>query len=200
MIVVGVTGNFASGKSEVARAFKALGAEVFDADVSARRLTAKGKPLHRAIVKIFGKQYLSKDGQIDRKKLGAHVFNHPTDLKKLSILIHPGVILECFDLIERRRGRAQMLVLDVPLLFESRMEELADITVVVASSRARILARAAKNGVSRELAEKILASQWPLAKKAKLADYVIANDGTRQALRTKVKKLYRQILQGPSRD
>ena len=99
MIVVGITGNLASGKSEAARLFKKHGAVVFDADEAARWAARKGAPAYKAIVKIFGKEYLKKNGEIDRKKLATRVFSRPEDLKKLNILIHPGVIFESMKLI-----------------------------------------------------------------------------------------------------
>ena len=193
MIVVGLTGNLASGKGASAKIFKKLGARVLDADAAARKLTRKGTPLYRAIVKIFGKTFLEKGGQLDRRKLAWHVFSHPGDLNKLNILIHPGVIFEAYKAIEAGKRKKGVLVLDVPLLFESHMERMVDVTVVVKSSRERMLARAVKRGVPRPLAQKILASQWPPARKAALADFVIENNGSLARLEAGVKKVYREI-------
>ena len=194
MIVVAVTGGFASGKSLVTGIFKGLGAQAVDADVEARKALAKGRPAYRAVVKIFGRAFLAKNGQIDRKKLGQHVFSHPKDLKKLNTLIHPGVIFACIQKIERLKRCQGILVLDVPLLFESKMDRLADFTVVVTAGRAMRLRRAAEKGISAVLAEKISAAQWPLSKKSKLADFVIENDGSIADLRNQVGKVFRQIL------
>lgn len=193
MIVVGITGGFASGKSEVARAFAATGAKTFDADEAARRALAKGKPAYRAVVKLFGPEFLKSDGSVDRKKLGSRVFSKPTDLKKLNILIHPGVILECLDVIERLKEKEGVLALDVPLLFESKMDEFADYTVAVTAPIRSVYERAAKRGVSRDLAKRILASQWSPERKAKLADFTIRNDGTRASLKARVKEVVRKI-------
>lgn len=194
MIVIGLTGSFASGKSQAAAIFKKHGAEVFDADKSARVALQKGKPAYRAIVQLFGKEYLGKDGQIDRKKLAERVFNKPADLKKLNILIHPGVIFECLNVIGRYKSKDGLLILDVPLLFESKMENLADVTVLVKSGMSQILERAKKRGVSPALTKKILSTQWSLAKKSKLADFVINNNGSLKDLEEEIKNVITKIL------
>lgn len=193
MIVVGVTGSLASGKSEAARLFKKHGAVIFDADDAARKVVQKGKPVYKAILKMFGKGYLKRSGELDRKKLAWHVFSHPKDLHKLNVLVHPGVIFECFKMIERCRRKKGFLVLDVPLLFESKMENLADTTVVIASKKERMLMRAREKGLSKELAKKILSTQWPLVKKAGLADFVIDNNGSSADLEKEVVKLMERI-------
>lgn len=196
MIVVGVTGSLASGKSEVARIFKNHGALVFDADESARKEIQKGTFVYQAILKIFGKSFLGKNGQIDRKKLAEHVFAHPRDLKKLNILIHPGVIFDCIRATKQADHKKPFFVMDVPLLFESRMQGLADVTIVVSCGCEWMLRRAAKKGISQELARKILLSQWPLAKKERRADFVIENNGSLKDLEKKVEEVIKQINQG----
>jgi dephospho-CoA kinase len=193
MIIVGLTGNLASGKTEAAKMFKRLGAQVHNADDAARRLTRKGTDLHKAIVKIFGKQFLAPDGELDRKKLAARVFSRPAELKKLNTLIHPGVILEAYKAIEKSKSKKGVMVLDVPLLFEAKMEKLVDFTVVVLSDDRTILARAKKRGLDAAMAKNILRSQWPAAKKARLAHYVIQNDGTPKELEAKVKNVFERI-------
>ena len=193
MIVVGLTGNLSSGKSEAAKVLKKMGAKIIDADQIARKLTAKGAPVYKAVVKIFGEDFLTKKKDLDRRKLALRVFWHPKELRKLQILIHPGVILEAYKVIEKEKDRKGVLVLDVPLLFESRMEKMVDLTVVVTAPNETMLARAQKKGVPRSLAEKILASQWPLSKKEKLADFVIENNGTLVGLAARVKKIYNEL-------
>ena len=135
MIIIGVTGSFSSGKSQTVLIFKRIGAKVFDADKAAKRVVRKGTPVARAVIKLFGRRFLKKNKELDRKKLADHVFSHPRDLRKLNILIHPAVIVECFKTIEHFRDRKGLLVLDVPLLFESNMRRLADYTVVVSDRK-----------------------------------------------------------------
>ena len=193
MIVIGITGSLASGKSEAAKILKKRGAKIFDADLAARQAVGIGKPSYKAIVKIFGKQYLKKNGELDRKKLAERVFSDPIGLKKLNILIHPGVIFECLKTIEIYKRKPGILVLDVPLLFESKMECLADYTVVVISNKKKILSRAKRQGIPKALANKIVDKQWPLKKKAHLADFVVENNGTHEGFEKKILEVIQQI-------
>lgn len=195
MIVVGLTGSLASGKSAAAKAFKKFGATVFDADDAARRAVEKGKPAHRAIGKLFGKRFFTAQGQLDRPKLAKHVFTHPADLKKLNILVHPAVIVECLGVIDRMKKKKGILVLDVPLLFESKMDNLADYTVVVRAPRETLVERAKKRGIDGGLAERILSTQWSMAKKARLADFVLDNDGSPRDLEKQVSEVLEKIKQ-----
>ena len=117
------------------------------------------------------------------------------ELKKLNTLVHPGVIFDCLGAIARERSRPGILALDVPLLFESKMDCLADTLVVVTASRVTSLRRAAKKGVAAPLARRILASQWPAQKKAAHADFVIRNDGSLADLKKKVSELWLKLGQ-----
>lgn len=193
MISVGITGGFASGKSETTRFFKKMGARVFDADLAAKKAIQKGQALYPAVLKLFGKSFLAPNGQIDRRKLGQHVFSKPQELKKLNTLIHPVVILEAIAFLEKHRNKKGLAVLDAPLLYEAKMERLVDTVVVVKSSQKNILARASKRGITPSFAKKILASQWPVEKKARRADHVIVNDGTVKSLEQKSKEVFKQI-------
>jgi dephospho-CoA kinase len=194
MIIVGLTGNLASGKSEAAKYFRKNGAQVVDADAIARKITRKGTPLFEAIIKIFGKEFKGKSGQLDRRKLAQRVFSHPKDLKKLNVLVHPGVILETYKRIEKMRSKKGLLILDVPLLFESRMEKLADFTVVLKASEASMVSRASRRNIPSDLARKILAVQWPIMKKARLADFIIDNNGTSKELERQVGDVIKKIF------
>ena len=192
-LVVGITGSLGSGKTEVARLLRAKGARVFNADLAAHKALRKGEPAAQAAVKLFGKSFLKKNGDMDRKKLAARVFANPKELRQLNTLIHPGVIFECLGEIARVRREGGILALDVPLLFESRMDCLADFIVVVTASASVVLKRAAKKGLSAPLTRKILASQWPVEKKIRRADWVIKNTGSLGDLRKKVSELWAHL-------
>lgn len=193
MIVVGITGSLAAGKTQVTDLFRKMGAKTFDADASAKKAVTKGSPVYKAVVKIFGKAFLRPDGTLDRAKLAERAFSHPKDLKKLNILIHPQVILDGLEAIDAVKGKDGILALDVPLLFESKMDNLADFTVLVRTKRGTTLARAGRRGLPKKLARKILATQWSPEKKAKLADFVVENDGDVKELEKKVSKLVKDI-------
>lgn len=191
--MVGVTGNLAAGKSHVAGVFQKMGAEVMDADKLAKKVMRKDTDIHKALKKVFGPSFFSKSGSLNRRKLAWHVFSHPRALRKLNILTHPGVILEVYKAIEKRKNKKGMLVIDAPLLFEAHMEKLVDLTVLVRSSEKEMLSRAERRGVPEELAKNILGSQWPSAKKEKLADFIIENNGTLAGLEAKAKKIWEKI-------
>ena len=193
MIVLGVTGNLSTGKSEVAKLLRRRGAQVLDADVSARKAVERGRPAYQAIVKIFGKKFLAAGGELNRKKLGEHVFRYPKDLRKLNILIHPAVILDAFSMIHKNQNKKGTLVIDAPLLYEAKMECLADFVIVVTASQKKIFERSRKKGIGAELARKILAHQWPASKKAARADFVIENNGGLKDLARKVDSVLAEI-------
>ncbi len=173
--------------------FKKLGAKVFDADVAAKQVVRKGTALHRAILQIFGKEFMHKNGEINRRKLAHRVFSEPKDLKKLNILIHPEVIFEAMKMKKNLQHKKGLMVLDAPLLYETKMERLADVVVVVNAARGRMISRAAKKGVGPALSKKILAAQWPLAKKVRRADFVIENDGNLKELEQRAREIFKQI-------
>ena len=135
-----------------------------------------------------------KNGQLDRRKLALHVFSHPKDLKKLNVLVHPSTIVEALKQIEKARGKKGILVLDVPLLFESKMDKMADFTVVIRANEATMMSRASRRGIPAQLARNILAAQWPAMKKSRLADFVIDNNGTMDHLETQVERVKQEIL------
>lgn len=193
MIVVGITGDLASGKSAVTATFRKAGARIFDADDAARRALRKGTPAYKAVLKLFGKEFVGKGGEIDRRKLAWRVFEKPSDLKKLNTLIHPGVIFDCLEAIGKHSKKSGILALDVPLLFESKMEKLADAVVVVRATRAATLARAESRGIPRALAKKILSTQWSADRKARLADYVIVNNGSKKDLERRTREVIQKI-------
>ncbi len=194
MIIVGLTGNLASGKSAAAKIFKKKGARIIDADKVAREVTQKSASLRRALAKTFGKDFMLKSGQLDRRKLAWHVFSHPRELKKLNTLVHPSAIIEAMKQIEKLKAKKGVLILDVPLLFESKMDKIADYTVVVTASESNMLSRASRRGIPSQLARKILAAQWPVMRKAKMADFIIPNNGTIEQLEKNVERVKQEIL------
>jgi dephospho-CoA kinase len=179
MILVGLTGGVATGKSTVAKMFKHYGAVVIDADQLARDVVKPGKPAWRAIVTLFGKKALNQDRSLNRQALGSIVFRNRTKLRQLERIIHPRVAREQQRLVRRiAKGKPHAVVIyEVPLLFEAGVDKRVDKIVVVTADRETQIARLKKrNGLSRAEAIRRIRTQMPLSKKVRLADIVI--DGT----------------------
>jgi dephospho-CoA kinase len=179
MILIGLTGGVATGKSTVARMFGRCGAVVIDADQLARAVVQPGKPAWRDIVQTFGKKVLNPDRTINRRTLGSIVFSHPTKRSRLERIIHPRVAREQQRLTRLAAGRNPnaVVVYDVPLLFEAGIDKRVDKIIVVTADQKTQIARLNKrNGFTRTEAVRRIRSQMPLAMKRRLAHIVM--DGT----------------------
>jgi dephospho-CoA kinase len=179
MILVGLTGGVATGKSTVATMFKQCGAVVIDADELAHEVVKPGKPAWREIVNTFGKTVLNTDHTVNRRELGAVVFGNRTKLRQLEQIIHPRVAREQAKLTKQaaQKDPHAVVIYDVPLLFEVGIDKRVDQTIVVTADRKTQIARLKKrNGLSRAEAIRRIRTQMPLSKKVRLADIVI--DGT----------------------
>lgn len=196
MIVVGLTGGIATGKSTVAQMFKQCGAIVIDADQLARNVVRRGSPAWREIVKHFGKSILNPDQTINRHALGDIVFHHRGKLRKLERIIHPRVAREKERLVRQvaKRTPHAVVIYEVPLLFEVGAEKRVDKTLVVTADRETQIARLKKrNGLSRAEALRRITSQIPLNKKARLADVVLNGSKPRPVLKSEVRRLARRL-------
>ena len=178
MIVIGLTGNIASGKSTVAGWMREKGIAVHDADLAVHSLlTAHGKAVPDIKAK-FGPDMVAPDGSIDRKKLGSHVFVTPADLKILESILHPLVRQHRDQFLQDQRalGR-QIVVLDVPLLFETGGDASCDYVIVVCAAEDTIRQRAlSRPGMTEEKLAGILATQMPASEKCQRADFVLDTD------------------------
>jgi len=195
-VLIGLTGGIASGKSVVLREFRRLGARTLDCDIIARDAVKPGRPALRQIYRKFGKSVFKKGGSssasLDRKALGKIVFASAQKRKELEKIVHPQVVRVLKKKISTLRSG--IMVIDIPLLFEVHLEKLVDYTLVVWAPRkiqfSRLLAR---NSMGRKEALNRLASQWPLSKKRKLADFTLNNSGSRKGLKLRVKKLMKRF-------
>ena len=180
MILVGLTGGIATGKSTVADLFRQFGAAVIDADQLARDVVQPGKPAWREIVKCFGKRVLLPDRTIDRPALGSIVFRNRRKLRRLERIIHPRVAREQQRRARRiaRRTPDAIIIYEVPLLFEAGVNTRVNKIIVVTADRETQIARLKRrNGLTRQQAFQRIKSQMPLAEKARRADIVL--DGTK---------------------
>jgi len=196
MIVVGLTGGVATGKSTVAKMFKQCGAVVIDADELAQDIVKPGKPAWHAIVKTFGKTVLTSDRTINRQALGAVVFNNRVKLRRLERIIHPRVARQQVKLTRQavRNDPKVVVIYDVPLLFEVGIDKRVDKIIVVSADQETQLARLKKrNGLSRAEALRRIRSQMPLAKKIQRTDHVLDGTLSRTSLRRQVGRLLKSL-------
>lgn len=199
MILIGLTGGVATGKSTVAAMFARCGAVVIDADVLARQVVEPGKPAWREIVKTFGNGVLNPDRTLNRQQLGNIVFGSPAKRQQLERIIHPRVAREQRRLAREagKRNSRAIVIYDVPLLFEAGIDKRVGITIVVTADRETQVARLKKrNGLSRAEALRRIKSQIPLARKRCRADYVIDGTSKRMDLFRHIKALHKQFLAG----
>jgi dephospho-CoA kinase len=191
MFVIGITGGIATGKTAFSRQLRAELPEAafFDADQSARDLTAKDAEVRQLIAQTFGSEIYS-GGDLNRAALRAIIFADPEKKRALEQILHPRIRRQWAAEAESHRGPTQFFLADIPLLYETGGESFCDRVVVVACSAARQLQRLmARSSLSREAAEKMIAAQMPLPEKMKRADYVIWNNGPETALALQVETL-----------
>jgi dephospho-CoA kinase len=201
MIRIGLTGNIASGKSEVAKMLADRGATVIDADVLAREAVEPDTQALRDIVRRWGKDVLKSDGSLDRGALRQIVFADQNELDALNRIVHPGVTRLRDREIAQARDRGDPLVVCViPLLFERNLVEEFDAIVLVDAARPLRLERmVATRGLNEADAMNMIAAQMPAELKRARADYVIENDGTLQDLERDVNALWSSLQRDSQR-
>jgi dephospho-CoA kinase len=199
MLLVGLTGGVATGKSTVARLFQRCGAELIDADALAREVVQPGKPAWRDIVGRYGTAVLRPDRTLNRHALADLVFGHSRELAALNAIVHPRVARAQRRLVREiaRKDPKAVVVYDVPLLFEAGLDARVDRIIVVSTDRRTQIKRLQqRNGLTGPAALRRIRSQWPLSEKKKRAHYVI--DGTLPRLRlhrlVKVKQIYAELV------
>lgn len=173
MVILGLTGSIAMGKSATAQMFRRLGVPVHDSDAEVHKLMARGGAAVAAVEAAFAGAV--KNGAVDRAALGARVFGKPFELQKLEGVLHP-LVGRSRDKFLRRQilSGARVVVFDIPLMFEVGADELCDAVVVVSApkflQKLRVLRRP---GMSEERLASILARQMPDAEKRRRADFVV---------------------------
>lgn len=195
MIVIGLTGGIASGKSTVARMLLDLGAVVIDADkVGHETFQPRSEAWHK-VVAAFGKDILGKNDEIDRSKLARLVFNDSKALKRLNSIMHPLMhrIVER-RLEELRRQGVAVVVLEATLLVEAKWTDLVDQVWVTISPEATVVNRlVGQKNFTGEQAKARIKSQTPISQRARHADVVIENDSDLEKLRQRVEELWRKL-------
>jgi dephospho-CoA kinase len=201
MRVLGLTGGIGSGKSVVSAMFRELGAEVIDADQLARDVVEPGQPALEEIATAFGRDVLQVDGRLNRAKLASLVFADRAARERLNAITHPPILERMQQAVVAHRNEPGVLILDIPLLYENARAGMMEKVVVVWVDRATQAKRLmARDGLSREEAERRIAVQLPLDEKRSRADYVIDNSGSLDDTRRRVEAIYRSFQDGPLLD
>ncbi|MGW0663157.1 dephospho-CoA kinase [Streptodolium elevatio] len=197
MVNVGLTGGIGSGKSEVSRRLAAYGAVVVDSDLIAREVVEPGTPGLAALVAEFGADILAADGTLDRPKLGSLVFADKDRLAALNAIVHPLVGARA-DELRAAAAEDAVLVNDVPLLAENRLEKLYDLVVVVDASPETQLDRLVRlRGMTEQDARNRMAAQATRADRIAIADVVVDNDGPIEALEPQLRALWERLTGEP---
>ena len=196
-LLVGLTGGIATGKSTVSAILRRLGSEIIDADHLARDVVEPGQPAWTEIVAEFGQDVVTAGGALDRKKLGAIVFANPERRRRLEAITHPAIrerfLARLDELAER--GFTGIVVFDAAVMIESGNYKNMDRLVVVVTDEATQMARLrGRDGTDDAEGRRKIASQMPLAEKAKLADYVIDNSGDRDATAEQVPRVFAALM------
>jgi len=192
MLLVGLTGNIASGKSTAAHLFSERGATIIDADVLARRAVETGTTAYRKIVERWGTAVLQSGGSLDRAALRRRVFSDPDALDELNAIVHPEVAKLRDRLVSEARDRGDRLVVcDIPLLFERNLSADFDRIVLIDAPRPLRLERLVKDRNLKETeAMDMIAAQMPAELKRAGADFCVDNDSTVTALEAKVTEIW----------
>ena len=198
MLLVGLTGNIASGKTTVAQLLSERGATIIDADVLARRAVERGTKAFDAIVRRWGTSVLAPDGHLDRAALRRAVFGNSRELEALNDIVHPEVERLRTQRVEEARARGDRIVVcDIPLLFEKKMVDRFDRILLVDAPRPLRLERLVSDRGLRETeAMEMIASQMPAELKLARADFVIDNGGTLAQLESRVADIWASLVHG----
>ena len=192
MFVIGLTGGIGTGKSEVARLLRQLGAEVLDADRLGHEVYRPGTEGWRRVVEAFGPEVVGPDGQIDRKRLGSIVFGDPSALARLNAIVHP-VMYRMMEerLEEMRRQGVRVAVLDAAILLEAGWRPLVDeVWAVVAPEEVAVERAVRRTGLDPEAIRARIRAQMPQEERVRHADAVIDNSGDLEHLGAQVRALW----------
>lgn len=196
MLIVGLTGGIASGKSTVSRLLRERGAPIVDADQIVHQLQAPGSPLLAEIAGAFGPTVIRPDGSLDRPRLGSIVFADPAKRHQLEAIVHPPVRAQIWAEAERHeRAGAPAVILDIPLLIEGGWQERLDrVWLVWVDATTQVERLMARDGLPREGALARIGAQMPLDQKRAFADLVIDNTGPLTETEAQVDQAWRSLL------
>ncbi|MBI5197855.1 MAG: dephospho-CoA kinase [Nitrospirae bacterium] len=196
MLLVGLTGGIATGKSLVSEMFRSLGAHIIDADLLSRDLVKPGSPALTRIVGEFGPEVLSEDGRLNRHLLAEMIFHDPGKREALNAILHPRI----FEEEERRRKEIAakdpraIIIFDAALLIETGAHELMDCVILIYVNEKNQVARLMeRDHLTKEAALKRIRAQMPMKEKRKHADYILDTSHSFQEVEKQVERIYRDL-------
>ena len=194
MRIIGLTGGIGSGKSTVSGMLRELGAAVVDGDTAARAVVEPGQPALREIVEEFGEVVLGRDGRLDRPAMAQLVFTDEAARLRLNAITHPRVREWMAARVgEEAGGGAEVVVMDIPLLYESPLgDEVAEVIVVWVPMEVQA-ERSVARGMDEADVRARIAAQMPIDDKRRRATHVIDNSGSEEATRAQVEKLWLEL-------
>ena len=193
MFVVALTGNYGMGKSSVACLFREYGAYTLDSDEIVADLLQKEAVIER-IRMLLGPEVLNTDQTLNKSVVADIIFRNKRARKKIESLLHPLVFQAMEAAIRKIKKDYPMVIVEVPLLFESGFQKRFDRSITVHTNQRTALDRLKKAGVSRKDVLARLHAQMDIREKKRLADYVIENNGTRQQVKAQVRKVYKALM------
>ena len=194
MRIIGLTGGIGSGKSTVSEMLRELGAAVVDADAGARAVVEPGQPALAEIREAFGDEVLGPDGGLDRERLATLVFADEDARSRLNAITHPRVREWMAEQVQAAVAAGQeIVVLDIPLMYESGLEGGVESVVVVWSPPETQVERAVARGMNEADARARVAAQMPIDEKRARADHVVDNSGSLEDTRRQVERLWGEL-------
>ena len=193
-LIVGLTGGIGSGKSAASQWFETQGINVVDADIAAREIVEKGQPALAQIQSAFGDWVLLESGELNRKALRGHIFQHPFARQQLEEITHPAIRQSI--IVQLEQANSPYVILVSPLLFETNQHLLTQRTLLIdASIELQIQRASQRDGQSVAQIENIIQAQMPRDRKLDLADDIAINDGHLEHLYTQLQKLHLHYLE-----
>ena len=190
--IIGITGGIACGKSNVCSVLTKLGYQIIDSDLITHELYKRGNSIYNKVKEVFGLEFLDKNLEIDRKKLGAYVFSSKEALEKLNSITHPLIVDEIKKKVNKSNGN--ILFLDIPLLFEAKLEYLCDkIICVYVPFDVQVKRLMERDHISLDYALVKIHSQMDLNIKKEKSDYVINSEGSFDETEALIKRIINEI-------
>lgn len=190
---IGLTGLPGSGKTTVAKFLQSFGAAVIDVDAAGRWILENDETVKAELKQTFGHSIFAGK-EIDRKKLGKHVFANSEELQKLNRIVHPPMLQRVSELLQSVKSETAYVIVDAAILYELELDEAMDAVVVIYAQENICIERTTERlNISAQQARQRLQAQEPLDQKLELADYIIENNGSLESLRAKVFALHREL-------